>query len=1217
MKNLNHCFFTFFILLAYSFLSAQDLKWIQKIGGTTAEFGNAVSIYNTQNIYDVTSFMGTVSVTSSMGFTSRGAEDILIRKSSSLGVLQWVKQIGGTKQDIAYDVATSEGDHVYIVGTFRDSLYLDSDLILEGNPDKTTSFLLKLNGIGDLIWVRKFDSDMGIEAKSMATAGDGQVIISGNFEGKASFSVDHSLTSVGGNDIFILKINDITGEIIFLRQIGSNEHEYANQISVDIQHNIYVTGDFRSSLDFDPGPDISAFNTKGLTDIFLLKLSTSGLYQWAKTFGSTGLDFGQSIINDAQRNVIITGRFSDNISFGDGISMLQSKGSTDIFLAKLDENGRTLWANSYGNTANDQGNQVIVNGTGVIYLAGVFRGKVDFDPSFAYNNHSESKGGADAFIAVYNQDGTYNDHISFGGIANEQMNGIALKSNGEIVSTGGFGAIVDFAPGSAEANVFANGGSDAFLLNLFICVNPYLKEVSASKPQNCLGEKALILIREGYLNSATQWSWQRESCGNVTFASGDFINVSVTENTSFYVKGSGGCVVNDLCAKVDVEIFTDSLKMLFFNFCDGDSVQVGNKFYKKSGIYSDTLKSKSGCDSVVISEISVFPKYRRAQAFDICPGQSIRVGNSSYSLSGIYTNIFSTINGCDSVIVTTIRVLPSIIDNVEATLCQGETITIGNVTYGSPGTYIQSSVGGNGCEDVLIVKINVLRVNFEQFVHLCDGDSLVVGNKVYKISGNYIDTLEAASGCDSIISSQIRILSPSGFVGDFIFCEGDSVVVGANVYKTRGIFIDTLINTAGCDSVVFTYIRMYDSPTKLVQNLRICEGDSVLVGNNIYRTSGVYKDTFQSIYGCDSTIVTNLHVASKVYFAQSEICRGDTVTIGDSILYDTGLYNIRLKNAYGCDSTIVYNLKVKENIARNFAYSICPGDSVRVGVRIYRQPGIYIDTLLASNGCDSTVTSSIRWNHASYDISYSICTGDSVIINEKVYRNQGIYVDTLVKSDGCFSILTIKIGVLPLYENDVIFEICKGESVTVGSATYFNAGKYTDILQSVNGCDSLVNFEIKIINFVPVFFASKDTLKAFKIPGAEYQWFECLAGERVQYLGANQPEFPLFKSGTFSLSIDYKGCTYFSDCLDFIRSSTDEQNKNEMVVYPNPFLGSLELHAPQAGIVIFRDISGKEAYRTSVNIGNNRVDCSNLQAGIYVLSLQYGETRQQIKLIKM
>jgi hypothetical protein len=64
-------------------------------------------------------------------------------------------------------------------------------------------------------------------------------------------------------------------------------------------------------------------------------------------------------------------------------------------------------------------------------------------------------------------------------------------------------------------------------------------------------------------------------------------------------------------------------------------------------------------------------------------------------------------------------------------------------------------------------------------------------------------------------------------------------------------------------------------------------------------------------------------------------------------------------------------------------------------------------------------------------------------------------------------------------------------------------------------------------------------------------------------------------------------------------------------------LGSLELHAPQAGIVIFRDISGKEAYRTSVNIGNNRVDCSNLQAGIYVLSLQYGETRQQIKLIKM
>ena len=223
----------------------------------------------------------------------------------------------------------------------------------------------------------------------------------------------------------------------------------------------------------------------------------------------------------------------------------------------------------------------------------------------------------------------------------------------------------------------------------------------------------------------------------------------------------------------------------------------------------------------------------------------------------------------------------------------------------------------------------------------------------------------------------------------------------------------------------------------------------------------------------------------------------------------------------------------------------------------------------------------------------------------------------LVKSDGCDSILTIKILVLPIYEEDIVFEICKGESVTVGSSTYFNAGKYAEFLQSVSGCDSLINFEIKIINFVPVFFVSKDTLRAFKIAGAEYQWFECVNGERVQYLGANQSEFPLFKSGTFSLSITYKGCTYFSECLDFIRSSTDEQNISEISAYPNPVTGSLELYAPQAGIVIFSDISGKEAFRTVVNIGNNRVDCSNLRAGIYVLSLQSAGTGQQLKLIKL
>jgi len=1217
MRNFNHCHFTLLLLLIHTFLSAQDLKWVYKIGGPTAEYGNGISINASQNIYDITSFMGTVSVANNISFTSRGAEDILIRKSSSLGILQWVKQIGGNQQDVAFDVVASADDNVFIAGIFRDSLYLNSDLILEGSADKISSFVLKLSGIGDVLWVKKFDSDIGVAVKSAAISGIGEIAVAGSFGGNANFGENFSATSNGGDDIFILKMNAATGETIFLKQIGSSEHEYANQLAIDPQGNILVTGEFRNALDFDPGSSVSLFNTKGLTDIFLLKLSSAGTYQWAKTFGGTGLDFGHSVTTDAQRNVIITGRFSDSISFSDSLTQLLSKGGTDIFIAKVDESGATLWANSYGDSANDQGNQVIVNNTGVIFLAGLFRGKVDFDPSFAFNNNSESKGGADAFIAVYNQDGTYNDHLSFGGIANEQMNDIALKSNGELISTGGFGAVVDFAPGSAESNIFASGGSDAFLLNIFICINPYLKEVFAVKPQICLGDKALILIQEGYLNSATQWSWQRDSCSNVTFASGDFINIPVTENTSFYVKGFGGCVVSDLCTKIDVSIFTDSLEFQFINLCEGDSIQVGDKFYKAPGIYTDILISKSGCDSMVVSEISVFQKYRRTQIYDICPGQSIQVGNSTYSLSGIYTNIFSSINGCDSVIVTTINVLPTIINNVEATLCQGETITIGNVIYGSPGTYIQSSTGGNGCEDLLIVKINVLQVNFDQFTNLCDGDSLIVGNSVYKISGIYIDTLEAFSGCDSIITSTIRVLTHSGFVGDFILCNGDSIVVGNKIYKSTGIYIDTLINAVGCDSIVFTYIRVYNLPTTLYQDLRICEGDSVLVGNTIYKTSGVFNDTLQTINGCDSIIVTMLHVANKFYFTQAEICRGDSVAIGDSIINDTGLYNIMLKNSYGCDSIIVFNLKVKENIAKTYNYNICPGDSVMVGNHVYRQPGIYIDTIVASNGCDSMVTSNLNWNHVFSDLSYNLCKGDSVTVNAKIYRTAGIYSDLLVKSDGCDSILTIRIMVLPTYEDNVVYEICKGESVTVGSATYFNTGKYAEILRSVNGCDSLINFEIKIINFVPVFFVTKDTLKAFKINGAEYQWFECIDGERVQYLGANEPEFPLFKSGTFSLSISYKGCTYFSDCLDFIRSSTSDQSNEGISAYPNPVINTLELFSPQNGIVIFRDISGKEILRTNVINGLNRVDCSNLQRGIYLLTIQSDTTKYQIKVIKL
>jgi hypothetical protein len=1207
------------IILFLSFLTtgtAQELKWIYKIGGLTAEYGNGLTMDSGQNIYDITNFMGKVEIPNSLSFTSRGAEDVLVRKSSGLGILQWVRQIGGPGQIISFDIAADNADNIYIVGTFKDSIFLDNDLIMIGNTDRLSSFIIKLNKDGVFVWARNFESTIAVSAKSVTAGFDNELVISGSFEGNAVFGSGFPAISHGGNDAFILKMNGTIGVPIILKTFGGLDHDYIYEHTRDNQNNIIITGEFRDVVDFDPGVNEYFSTSQGVTDIFILKLSSDGSFRWAKTFGSEGIDGGYSVATDASRNVIFTGKFSDNINFGNSSNTIYSSGGTDIFVAKADENGNIIWVNRYGDLQNDKGSKVIVNSTGVIYLAGEFRGKVDFNPDFVLNNSSESKGGADIFIALYNQDGSYNLHFSIGGIANEQISDLVLKNNGELISTGGFGATVDFDPSSGVINIFSTGGLDAFLLNTFICVNPYLKKLTALKPEICFGERAFIQISESHLNGATQWSWQRDSCSNITFASGDFLNVFVSKNTSFFVKGFGGCVVNDLCRKVDIKVFKDSIRYQNLKLCLGDTIKIGNNKYISAGVYVDSLVSKSGCDSVIISEIAVFPKYHSTQAFQICNGDSIIVGSSVYTSPGRYTDVLKTVNGCDSVIVTTLDVLPSSIDFAEAKICKGQTVTINNVTYNATGTYIQSTFGDNGCENFLIIKVFVLETEFYKRVLLCEGDSIVVGNSIYKTNGIFTDHLTSSFGCDSIITSDIQILKKSSLYQDISLCAGDSIKVGNKYYKSTGNYLDTLKNKVGCDSIVSTDIRVYPKPAVVTQKFNICEGQSISVGNKSYRIDGTYRDTLISLNGCDSIVVTSISVTKKFHVVIGKICFGDSATIAGQTFTASGSYTINLINSLGCDSIIVFNLGVIPENSTTVNYFICPGNTVTIGNSTYNSPGVYHDKFVARSGCDSLVTSILYWNHVTTQLQYKLCSGESVMVHGKRYDKTGVFGDTIRKSDGCDSILIINVRVNPTFFRDTLFEICKGASISVGTGTYTSAGKYFVKLITVNGCDSVINFEVRIINFIPVFSAVRDTLKAFKIDGAKYQWYECINQEKIALLGAVGSELPLYKSGRFALEITYKGCTAISNCFEFIRSTSQETKMDIVKIYPNPVIDYLNVEAPEEMFIAIKDISNRSVRNVKLVKGLNQILLSDLNSGMYLLAEVSGSYVRIFKFIK-
>lgn len=1188
-----------------SWLHSQDLKWLYSAGGSQADYGSGVSIDSKQNICDIIVFQDTISISINEKIGSKGAENVIIRKSTALGIRQWYYTLSTKNRVLANDIITDKDDNTYVTGIFIDSLFYNSNFVLKGSPTIPNSFIIKIDENGHLLWAREFTSDTSITAKSLSLNLAKDVYISGHYEGNADFNNGFKSVSAGSNDIFITKL-DKNGNTLLAKSIGGTDQDYISQHVLDKDDNIYLTGDFRGNIIISQNGKDTELVPSGLTDIFLIKLSPIGDLIWAKSYGGSGIDAGLSLTLDTKDNIILTGRFSQMVSFGKPELTVQSKGGTDIFLVKLDSSGTEIWVNTYGNTQNDSGVKVITNHFDIIFLGGTFKGKVDFNPSVSLSNSSESKGNSDIFYAIYNQDGTYNQHFSLGGLADEQLGGMALLITGDLISTGGFGGVVDFDPTSNESNIFSNGGLDAYLISNFICINPYIKSIKVAKNIICPGENILIQIEEGYLNSATQWSWQRNKCDNITFASGDFLNIQIDTSTIFYVKGFGGCVNHDQCKKIDIKIFQDSIVNQNIVLCEGDTLKVGLKNYTTSGTYRDTLISTGGCDSIIISEVVVFPKYFISQNIEICNGDSIKVGPSAYTLPGSYTNNLLSINGCDSIVVTNLTILPATIEHAEAIICKGDKVIIQGEEYDHGGIFIKTTPNPSGCENMLIVNIIELETEFNVNANICDGESYTVNDKIYTESGIYIDSLKSSYGCDSIITTQLSIHQHNDNYLDYIFCVGDSITINGHVYKDRAYIIDSLQNISGCDSIVYTSIDTYQVTPLTSQDINLCQGDTLYVGTFYYTQAGIYIDTLNNSNGCDSIIHTNITVMPKYFDIEESICEGETFTVGNKVFTNSGAYAIPFISSIGCDSIIRLSLTVFPIIEKAYLHKICPGEHITIGNHDYDTPGIFVDTLSAISGCDSIVTSTIVFNHVTRNLSYDICDGETITINNKKYNITGTYTDSLTTNRGCDSVLIIKIAIHPKITIDTLFEICKGDGIKVGNSTYYNAGKYREALSSQFGCDSIINFEIEIINFIPSISFSKDTLKTIKIDGAKYQWYICKDNEQIPILGATNSSLEVAASGNYAIAVTYKGCTYFSVCLYVNTTSTYDEagNTKSLKLYPNPVIEILTVEVPEHGILRITSPTGIIYREQSVRAGKVEIDANNLISGTYILECQ-------------
>ncbi|MBK7986945.1 MAG: SBBP repeat-containing protein [Ignavibacteria bacterium] len=390
-------------------LNAQTLDWVKTFGGIGDDFCESMVIDAVGNVYTVGGFQNTVDFDpgiDSMMLSALGWRNIFIQKLDKNGNFLWAKSIGGKGNDFGGGIALDAASNVYITGGFDDTV--------------------------------DFDPGMGVT----------------------------KLTAVGKKDIFIQKL-DANGNFLWAKSFGGRDYDRGTSIAVDADGNVYTTGYFIDTVDFDPGPDSMKISAVGLWDSFIQKLDANGNLLWAKSIGGNNESYSFLLAIDAKGNVYTSGNFTDSIKFdpGTGVKNLSAKGDEDVFILKYNDKGNLLWAKSFGGKSNDYSQSIAFDDKGNVYTIGSFSEAVDFNLGNDTVRIS-AVGASDIYIQKMDADGNFIWAKSFGGMTSDGGSSIAIDNKGNIFTTGSFRESVDFDPGIGMANLSAIGESDIFIQKL-------------------------------------------------------------------------------------------------------------------------------------------------------------------------------------------------------------------------------------------------------------------------------------------------------------------------------------------------------------------------------------------------------------------------------------------------------------------------------------------------------------------------------------------------------------------------------------------------------------------------------------------------------------------------------------------------------------------------------------------------------------------------------
>ncbi len=693
---------------------------------------------------------------------------LLIGYEANCQELLWAKRFGSTGQDRGYNTCVDNLGNVYAIGGFANTVDFDPGPgvfnLTSSIQNAQNVYITKLDNAGNFIWAKKIGDVGGAVANSFTLDPDGnlylKVFLSGTVDvdpGAEIFNLTYNL-----NYCAILKI-DPSGNLIWARQFNnlSQETTWGNTLKLDASGNVYSTGSFLGSVDFDPGAGVfllSNIPNPSIYSGYILKLNPSGNFVWAKQFSNTNLSvqtsstsafayssesiFPLDLSFDAVGNVYSVGYFADTIDFdpGPGVFYLYSLNTGAGYISKLSPDGNFLWAKQFRNPLNctnciyGYGSSRIIaislDDSGNIFTTGDFKGSIDFDPGSTVYNLESAGYNNDIFICKLDPSGNFLWANKFGEASDyDRGRSIAISDNGNYYLSGDFKGDVDFDSGLGVSTLSSGPTTNTFIAQYDNSGNIIWART--------IGGSGVVYMNSIKLNTSNEIFMTGQFEGTIDFNPGPGVfNLVPAGNFDAFILKLNNCPT--------------SYSSINVSACNSYTSPGGSASWTSSGVYVDSLQTNLGCDSIITINLTIYnspsPTITTSGSTTLCQGGSVNLnagsGYASYTWNtgaqtqtinavtgNIYTVTVSNGNGCSGSdsqeVIVNSNPTPSIIPLGATTFCEGESVTLetdnayvsynwntgGNsqaVIANSSNTYTVTVTDDNGCQGTAseIVHVN-------------------------------------------------------------------------------------------------------------------------------------------------------------------------------------------------------------------------------------------------------------------------------------------------------------------------------------------------------------------------------------------------------------------------------------------------------------------------------------------------------------------------------